>query len=212
MPVFIYCLGKIKIVFFLSSSTYFQLGRDLNRTLQVQLSSDQSDQWSLVAILWFITRTSGSCASAQLITDCNKETHLRSFKRLEQPRISAFACSDTSVVILTHLRPFWPDAVTQRRVKKALNSPTSGYENTIMQIFFPPKSASYIAYMIIGVTKIFLELVSDYLCNFYSSLHKHKYTIYIYRLVNEMVSLYYMCIIHTPKVTILSWLDYTQWI
>lgn len=66
------------------------------------------------------------------------------------------------------------------------------------------ESASYVAYMIIGATKIVLELVLDHLCNFYSSLHKHKYTIYIYRLVNETVSLYSMCIIHTPKVTILS--------
>lgn len=64
----------------------------------------------------------------------------------------------------------------------------------------------HIAHMMIGVTNIFLELVSDYLCNFYSSLHKHKYTIYIYRLrlENEMVSLCYICVSHTPKATILT--------
>lgn len=65
---------------------------------------------------------------------------------------------------------------------------------------------SYIVCIIIVVTNIFLELVSHCLCNFYSSLHKHKYTIYVYRLqlVNEVVSLYYIGIIHTPKVTILT--------
>ena len=42
-------------------------------------------------------------------------------------------------------------------------------------------SHTHITCTVVAVTSI-SEPVSDYPCNFYLSLHKHKYTVYIYRL------------------------------
>lgn len=80
----------------------------------------------LVGPVWFAAHTSNSCVSAQHVTDHNKQTNsCRAFKMVKPALYSSsrttirslFPAQDTSVAFFKHLRPEWPDAVTQGTVK-----------------------------------------------------------------------------------------------
>lgn len=100
-----------------------------------------------------------------------------------------FPAQDTITAFLSWLRPCCIDPVTQGEIKKnskqspktVMEIPSCKYFSARYVLYIYIHSHTHITCTVVAVTSI-SEPVSDYPCNFYLSLHKHKYTVYIYRL------------------------------